>query len=223
MKKKTSFNYWLTQAFGLGPIAYEQQIERQLRREIKFKEFSKLLHEHLDLVGLDRLLPSRIVTWLYDFALRARVEKETVDLAVKWTKEWRNSETKNDKLIDLLKTYPSFDPERILRSAVGSRKGSRTRERVSQLLENLSDLRYQIRLWSKFADSGPWRDSYKWYVIAMDNHLQNRFRDSKKQDRAMLIEAVFDVVGMKQKASAESILRALRRERNKRKKLSKSK
>jgi len=210
---------WLTEGFGLGPFTFGNQIESKLRKEINFTEFSKQLHEQLDLVGLEHLLRSRTVSWLYEIALRARGEKQTVNLARRYmqTRAWRNNEKKTDKLIALLNGYPLFDPERILRSTTGSRKDSRTRHRAAQLLQNLHDLKYQFKWWSRFAAWGPWRASYKGYVIAMDNHLRKHFRDSLKKERGEVIEAVFDASGLNQKASAETILRDLRRERRKRK------
>jgi hypothetical protein len=211
-------NQWLTAGFGLGPFTFGNRIEGILRKEISFKEFSKQLHEQLDLAGLEHLLSVRTVSWLYEIALRARVEKETVNLARRYmkTRAWHNCENKTDRLIALLNSYSAFDPERMLRRTTGSRKDSRTRRRASQLLQNLRDLKYQFRWWSRFAGWGPWRESHRGYRIAMDNHLRKRFNRSLKKQRGEIIEAVFDASGSSQKASAESILRALRREARKR-------
>ncbi len=209
---------WLTGGFGLGPFTFGNQIEGILRKEISFKEFSRQLHEQLDPAGLDHLLSARTISWLYEIALGARVEKETVNLARQCmkTKAWHDSEKKTDKLIALLTGYLAFDPERMLRSVTGSRKDSRTRRRASQLLQNLRDLKYQFRWWSRFAGWGPWRESHRGYRVAMDNHLRKRFGRSLKKQRGEIIEVVFDASGSSQKASAESILRALRREARKR-------
>ena len=212
-------NDWLTQAFGLGPIAFGRRIDRQLRKEISFTEFSKQLHERLDPAGLAELLPLKTVSWLYEIALRARVEKETVTLALRWAEAWRKSQTRTDNLVALFNAYPSFDPERVLRRTFGSRKGSRTRRTAEQLLQNLRYVKYQFKWWSRFAVWGPWRDSYRGYLVAMDYHLRKRFRGSLKKDRGEVIEVVVDTTGLNHKASAESILRALRREARKKKSL----
>jgi hypothetical protein len=209
---------WLAEGFGLGPFAFGNQIESKLRKEISLRKFSRQLHEQLELQGLEHFLPSRTVSWLYEIALSARVEKETVILAQRrmTIKAWRSSERKMDKLIAILKAYPEFDPERMLGNTIGRERDSRTRRRAAQLLQNLRDIRYQFRWWSRFADWGAWRDVYKGYLVAMNNHLRKRFRNSLKKERGEVIEAVVDASGLNPKASAESILRALRREARKR-------
>jgi hypothetical protein len=209
---------WLAEGFGLGPFAFGNQIESKLRKEISLKQFSQQLHEQLDPARLEHLLPSRTVSWLYEIALSARVEKETVILAQRQmtTKAWWSSERKMDKLIAILIAYPEFDPERMLGNTLGRKRDSRTRRRAAQLLQNLRDIRYEFRWWSRFADWGVWRDSYKGYLVAMDNHLRKRFRKSLKKERGDVIEAVVDASGLHPKASAEAILMALRREARKR-------
>jgi len=216
---------WLTQGFALGPFTFGNRIERKLRKEISFAEFSQQLHEQLDPAGLEHLLPLRTVSWLYEIALRAKVEKETVIQArrLMTTKAWRNSEKKTDKLIAILNAYAAFDPERMLRNTFGSRKDSRTRRRAAQLLQNLGHLKYQFRWWSRFAAWGPWRDSYKDYFVAMENHLRKHFRSSLKKERGDVIEAAVDASGLHPEASAESILRALRRDARKRRNSGKTK
>jgi hypothetical protein len=204
---------WLTQAFGLGPFTFGNRLERKLRKEISVVEFSRELREQLDLAGLKYLMPPRTASWLYEIALRARVEKETVILAQRnmRTRKWRESEKKTDELIALLDDYSAFDPERALRKAFGSRRDSRTSHRAARLLSNLRSLKYQFKWWSGFARWGSWPASYKGYLIAMENHLRKRFPNSLQIERGELIEFAVRTSGLNPKASAESILRALRR------------
>lgn len=217
MKRRASrraWGKWLTQGFALGPFAYQRRIERQLRSKMPFADFCEQINGQL--FHLKHPLPPNIMAWLYDISLQTRLEKETMKLARRTlsARSWREGDARMVSLLELLRVYPTFDPERIWRRATGSRKDSRTAQRAAQLEQNLRGLSRQIRWWKSFAQWDSWQEHYRNYVVAVDRRLRNRLSLilKEKAQRAAVISAAMIAVGLKYEDSAEAISRMLRRQ-----------
>jgi hypothetical protein len=204
---------WRTQGFALGPFAYQNELERQLRKQMPLKDFAEQIH--VQLVDTNHKLPPNLMSWLYDRSLRTRLEKETMELARKTltTRSSQNGQSQMAKLLELLSVYPNFDLEWALRRAVGREKGSRTGRRAAELKQNLRDLSYQIRWWLGFTEWGTWQEHYRDCVAAMDKRLRIRIPAilKTKAQRAAVISAALEALGLKKKESTDAILRLLRR------------
>jgi len=215
-RRRTSRGAWArlrTQGFALGPFAYQTKIEEQLRKQVRFADFAEQIN--VQMFYTTDNLPSNLMAWLYDRAIQSRLEKETMELAriTVRTKSWQKSQTQMANLLELLGAYPNFDLERVLRKAVGRNKESRTARRAAELKQNLNDLSYQIDLWLRFTDWGSWQEHYRGCVAAMDKRLRIRVPAilKTKAQRAAVISAALQAIGLKEKESTDAVLRILRR------------
>ena len=63
----------------MGPYAFQNRMEKRLRREVHLADFS--FDIKLELLNLGDSLPEVTITWLYEACLRARSENATVEVA----------------------------------------------------------------------------------------------------------------------------------------------
>jgi len=211
MRKQRSYRSWFTSGFGLGPFAYQRRIEKRIRKEMPFAEFAGRIREQL--IGSRQPRPQTLAH-LYKFCLQTRKITETMRIAARTlkTRTWRSNAAKTSKLLSLLDEFGSFDPEQTWRKAVGSRKESRTARRAKELAENLRDLNDQIRWWRNFSESGSWQDYARDQIIAMDKYLARRVPWlNQKVQRATVMSAALEAVGLRKTESTEAILRMLQR------------
>src|SRR5271156_3680908 len=217
MRRRTTsrraWGRWRTQGFALGPFAYQTKIETQLRKQIPFADFAEQIT--LQMFYTTDTLPPNLMAWLYDRAILSRLEKDTMELAriTLRTKSWQKSQRQMANLLELLGAYRNFDLERVLRKAVGRNKESRTARRAAELKQNLDDLSYQIDWWLRFTDWGSWQEHYRDCVAAMDKRLRIRVPAilKTKAQRAAVISAALQAIGLKEKESTDSVLKMLGR------------
>ena len=197
----------------MGPFAYQTKIETQLRKQIPFADFAEQIN--LQMFYTTDTLPPNLMAWLYDRAILSRLEKDTMELAriTLRTKSWQKSQRQMANLLELLGAYRNFDLERVLRKAVGRNKESRTARRAAELKQNLDDLSYQIDWWLRFTDWGSWQEHYRDCVAAMDKRLRIRVPAilKTKAQRAAVISAALQAIGLKEKESTDSVLKMLGR------------
>jgi hypothetical protein len=210
---REAWTKWRTKGFALGPFAFQTEFEKHLRRQMPFNDFAQQID--LQMAHTTDKLSPNLMAWLYERSLLSRLEKETMELARKTlkTRAWQKRQSQMATLLELLSAYPNFDPERALRKAVGSRKESRTSRRAAELKQNLRDLSDQIELWLRFTEWGTWQEHYRGCVVAMDKRLRIRVPEilKEKGQRAAVISAALEAIGLKKKESTDAILRMLGR------------
>ncbi|MFZ0637602.1 MAG: hypothetical protein WA755_16670 [Candidatus Acidiferrales bacterium] len=223
MGKQMQNRKWIAKAlaegFGLGPFAYLRRIETRLRKEVPLAAFSQQISGQwvqVEPAKAKPALPRRVIRWLYECSLQARKQREIMDLARRTLRTMLRQKSKNKaaELLKLLKEYPKFDPERVWREALGSETTSRTQRSAAQLEYDILELNYQIHKWKGFADWGTWQEHYRINVVMMDEHLAKRRRTifKTKTERATVIGAALEAIGLKTTESTEAILRMLRRD-----------
>jgi len=206
---------WQTQwlrKHPLGPYAFQNRIEKRLRREIHLANFSFAMKEQL--TNFEQPLPEVLVTWLYEACILARSEKATVEVARRIfdTKAWKQDEKGRTKLRKLLKAFAAYDADSKLRKALGIRKDLRMSRRATNLAHDLSEFGKQCRWWKAYADWTAWQKDYREFVCMLDAHLRKRHADllKRKVRRVEVIQFAIDTIGLKL-TSEENISRMLSR------------
>ena len=151
---------WLRK-YSLGPYAFQNRMEKRLRREVHLANFSLEMKE--ELIRLEQPLPETTITWLYEACLRARSEKATVEVAQRifGSKVWKRGEQERKNLRTLLKVFAEYDADSKMRKALGVRKDSRMSRRATRLARDLIEFGEQCRFWKPFAACSAWHKDYR--------------------------------------------------------------
>jgi hypothetical protein len=202
---------WLRK-YPLGPYAFQNRMEKRLRREVDLANFSFDMEQELRNLGDS--LPEVTVTWLYETCLRARTEKATVEVArgIFNSKSWKRWEQARNKLRQQLKVFAEYDADSKMRKALGVGKDRRVSQRAAKLVRDLHECGEQCRFWKPFAAWGAWQKDYREFVCLLDAYLCKRHPDLLKQQvrRVEVIRFAIVTIGLKE-ASEESISRMLNR------------
>jgi hypothetical protein len=174
----------------LGPYAFQNRIEKRLRREVHLANFS--LEAKEELLSLEQSLPETTITWLYEACLHARSEKATVEVAQRifGCKGWKLDEQERNKLRTLLNVFVEYDADSKMRKALGVGKDSRMTRRATRLSRDLSEFG---AAWSA------WQKDYREFVCFLDGHLRKRHPDALKRKirRVEVIRFAIDTIGLK--------------------------
>jgi hypothetical protein len=207
----------LARGFRLGPFAYSEEIEKRLEQEVPLSQFATKMKDQLDPVGIE--LPIRALEWLYMIGLQARTERELVEFAktIVHKKEWKTKTKKLERLVDLLREFPEFDLETILRDALGSKKRPKLRPIFGRLERELRELLRICTSWRDYANWGSLGPEYKSRLTFIDRQLRNGHSDilRNKQDRVQAIATTLRAIGLKEDAEEDNISRMLSRSRRK--------
>lgn len=202
---------WLRK-YPLGPYAFQNRIEKRLRREVHLANFSFDMEQ--ELLNLGDSLPEVTITWLYEACLRARSEKATVEVArrIFGGKSWKRWEQERNNLRTQLKVFAAYDAGSKMRKALGVGTDRRVSQRAAKLARDLSEFGEQCRFWKPFAAWGAWQKDYRRFVCSLDAYLRKRHRDllKRKVRRVEVIRFAIDTIRLKE-ASEESITRMLNR------------
>lgn len=202
---------WLRK-YSLGPYAFQNRMEKRLRREVHLANFSLEMKE--ELIRLEQPLPETTITWLYEACLRARSEKATVEVAQRifGSKVWKRGEQERKNLRTLLKVFAEYDADSKMRKALGVRKDSRMSRRATRLARDLIEFGEQCRFWKPFAACSAWHKDYREFVCLLDARLRRRHPDALKRKirRVEVIRFAIDTIGLKA-TSEDNISRMLSR------------
>jgi hypothetical protein len=206
---------WL-QKYPLGPYAFQNRIEKRLRRQVKLANFSFEMKEQL--IRIEQPLPETTITWLYEACLRASSEKATVEVAQRafGNQAWKRGEHERDKLRTLLEVFAEYDADSKLRKALGVRKDFSMKRKATILVHKLSEFEEQFRLWKPYAAWNAWQKDYREFVCLLDERLRKRHPHALKQKirRAEVIRFAIDTIGLKATAE-DNISRMLSRYKKK--------
>ena len=202
---------WLKK-YPLGPYAFQNRMEKQLRRKVHLANFSFDMEQ--ELLNLGDSLPEVTITWLYEACLRARSEKATVEVArtIFGSKSWKKWEQERNNLRTQLKVFAEYDADSRMRKALRVGKDHRMNRRAMKLARDLREFGEQCRFWKPYAAWGAWQKDYRRFVCLLDAHLRKRHPDllKRKIRRVEVIRFAIDTIGLKA-ASEDSISRMLNR------------
>jgi hypothetical protein len=152
----------LTEGSGLGPWPFIDDIEKRLRKEIPLARFVKQIEDELEALQLH--LRRRTMDWLYEIALRARIEQETVLFAEKLLPK-RDQDTGKNQLLTLLER---------LQESTHIKNHATTARAAKRLTKSLHETIYISKVWKGYASWGTLRPDLKNLVVSVERHLRRK-------------------------------------------------
>jgi hypothetical protein len=202
---------WLRK-YPLGPHAFQNRMEKRLRRKVHLANFSFDMEQ--ELFNLGDSLPETTITWLYETCLQARSEKATVEVARKifGSKGWKRWEQDRNNLRTQLNVFVEYDADAKMRKALGVGRDRRVSQRAVKLARDLSEFGERCRYWKPFAVWGAWQKDYRQLMCLFDAYLRKRHPDLLKRQvrRVEVIRFAIETIGLKA-ASEDNISRMLSR------------
>jgi hypothetical protein len=213
LSEKEELSQRLTRiGFGLGPYAFQQKMEIQLREAPTVDQFCQYMRSQF--VEL-KVLSNKDLDDLYEICIQARVERSVIEKGrkVMSQSQWKRSILRLRRLTATLRKSEAIKVETRLREALGNTGPSQSEEFADELSKRLWELTRICSWWEGLAASDKWKKYYAGYIWQMNLYLVGKVRT--ESDRADIIAHVLRWMKVEARVSKDAILRSLTRERAK--------
>jgi len=202
-----------SQAFGLGPFAFQYRNYTRLAKDVSLARFGKELADQLVIRGKPQALPRRVVDSLYCRCLELNALRKTVTQAgiLVHDRRWKKEKENLRSLVRSLHLYSKTDANCIVQAAPNSESLRRMAGKLRKAGSILAELAAAYEWWEHFSVMQTWSSRYRDAVIRMGKYLKAQKPQLRQTEITDIIRVAIDTAGLKDQPSQESISRMLYR------------